>query len=417
MAWAIDRFAAGDLTAEQVEATHEFDPGYDVQIQLRRFRFFRRPIDEVLSYEPHPISPRAVVRSGGDEALVSLRLGDAPEYRILAMSLVKRPAPGVTTRLATESDGPALRDLERRCAVETGGVSVYYDRGEDYFAQQRLMTHHVTSIAEYRGSIVGVLSDAIRRIRVAGTEYRASYRFHLRVDPGARGLGILPALNTSNSQLLLADRPLPIPSNFIAANNAQMLAAIGTEQSGTHWATPVERMVLSCRTLAGPSLGRPATPEDATRVAELLAHSHGNEELALDFDAAWVEQRLGRFPRDYSWSHLILSERAVLGVLDSGLRIVRADDSGSTVTRTATALDWGFAPGAEIEMEALLRAACTNLAAAGVDDLVVFSSPPSRGRDLLAGLARAVEGFRVGTGGLQPRTASTSGVYVDPVYF
>ncbi|MEO8458066.1 MAG: hypothetical protein ABI559_09660 [Chloroflexota bacterium] len=417
LAWAIDCYAAGELTSGQIEATHEFDPGYDVAAHLRRFRMFRRPIDEVISYEPHPVRPRAVVRSGKDTAMVRVVLGDAPEHRILAMALMKCPAPGVTTRLATESDARELRDLERRCPVETGGVSVYYDRGDDYFAQQRLMPHHVSSVAEYEGRIVGVSSDATHRIRVAGREYRATYRFHLRVDPIARGLGVLPALNASQGTFILGERPLAIPSVFVAEQNEQMLATRGPDQSDQDWETRVERIIIPCRARSGPAFGRLARPEDAPRIALLLAGSHGSEELALDFDEAWVDERLSRSPRDYSWSNVMISENAVLGVWDSRLRIVRAGASGTTETRTATALDWGFTSGAEAEMEALLRAACSSLTERGVDDLVIFSSPPSLGRDLLVRLARTVERFRVATGGAQPSSDSTNGIYVDPVYF
>ena len=100
-----------------------------------------------------------------------------------------------------------------------------------------------------------------------------------------------------------------------------------------------------------------------------------------------------------------------------GLSIVRTSAQGTTKTRTATVMDWGFAPGNESQMEALLRGACTKLAFAGVDDLVIFSSPPSRGRGLLAGLARIVEPFRVFTAGVEPTADATSGVYVNPTYF
>ena len=418
LAWAIERYADGELTADQVEATHEFDPGYGVEQQLMRFRIFRRPIDEVLSFEPSPTGARATVRSGQDTAIVSVRLSGTSDQRILMMSLMKCPAPGVTTRHATDADGPTLRDLERRSAVETGGVSVYYDRGDDYFAQQRLMPQHFSSVAEYENRIVGVSSDALCGIRVAGTEYRATYRFHLRIDPGARGLGILPALNASQSALLMGSgRPLPIAFMFVAAENEQMLAAAGPEQNAGRWETRVERLVIPCRSVAGPPFGRPAEAQDAPRIADLLSASHAAEELALGFDAAWVEERLTRSPRDYSFGNVILSGCAVLGVWDSGLRMVRKDAGGSVETRTATVLDWGFEPGAEAEMESLIRSACSTLASAGVDDLVTFSSPPSRGRVLLAGLARSVEPFLVRTGGLMPRDDARNGVYVDPIYF
>lgn len=430
LAWAIERYAAGTITAEEIEATHELSPGVpgaDVDSQLRRFQVFRRPIDEVLNCEFEPGRARAVARSGADTVDISVSLGEPPDCRIVSMSLVKRPAPGVTVRLATQDDGPALRDLERRCAVETGGVSVYYDRGDDYFAQQRLMPHHGSSIAEYHGRVVGVSSDAFRDVRIAGVVQRVTYRFHMRIDPAARGLGILPALNTSQSEFLRSSR-FPgdaspwgrrpgISHVFIAVENEQMLKAIGPAQSSTHWPTNIERIVLPCSDLAGSRHGRAASPDDAGRIAQFLSASHGEEELAIGFDAAWVTERLSRSPRDYSWKDVMLSERAVLGIWDSGLSIVRMSGSGTRAARTATVLDWGFEPGGEGELEALIRSACAELGALGVDDLAIFSSPPSPGRDLLVGLARSVERFRVGTGGVMPSRDTTCGVYVDPIYF
>ena len=224
------------------------------------------------------------------------------------MSLMKRPAPGVTTRLAAESDGPALRDLERRSAIETDGVSVYYDRGDDYFAQQRLMQQHQTSVAEYQGRIVGVLSDAIRPVRVAGIGYRATYRFHLRVDPGARGLGIWPALNAANSRFLFAERPLPVPSSFVAVDNAQLDAVAGPDQRSSRWATPVECMVLPCRELAGVRHGRAARPEDATRIgraARVVPRSRGARSR--------VRTRMGRTATRPFATRLLLAARNALG--------------------------------------------------------------------------------------------------------
>jgi hypothetical protein len=113
----------------------------------------------------------------------------------------------------------------------------------------------------------------------------------------------------------------------------------------------------------------------------------------------------------------MLSEGAALGVWDSGLRIVRASADGTKGTRTATVMDWGFEPAAEAQMEALLRGTCARLATEGVDDLVIFSSPASRGRSLLVGHARLIEPFRVFTAGAKPTRNGTDGTYVDPVYF
>jgi hypothetical protein len=311
LAWAIERYVAGELTAEQIEATHEFEPGYGVQNHLRRFRIFRRPIDAVLSADIASARPSAIVASGEDQAMVRVWLGDPPAHRILAMSLMKLPPPGVTTRLAAPADGPALRELERRCPVVRGNLSVSYDRGDDYFAQQRLMERQFSTVVEHEGRIVGIESDAIHPIRVGGELYQSTYRFHLRVDPDARGLGIWPALNVASGDLLFAERPFPIPHVLVAEDNEQMDAARGQAGSEADWTTPVERISLKCRGLASGPFGRRATLEDATRIAALMTASHGREELALDFTPSWVRDRLSRSPRDYSWDNVLISDHAV----------------------------------------------------------------------------------------------------------
>ena len=77
-------------------------------------------------------------------------------------------------------------------------------------------------------------------------------------------------------------------------------------------------MILPCGALTGEAFGRHAAPEDAAQIAHLLALSLGAEELALDFDAAIGLGPTHSIPGDYSWSDIVVSEGAVLGVWDSG---------------------------------------------------------------------------------------------------
>jgi hypothetical protein len=88
------------------------------------------------------------------------------------------------------------------------------------------------------------------------------------------------------------------------------------------------------------------------------------------------------------------------------------------VTVPAVVLDYAFAPGAEAEFEALLRAWCGWLAPRGMDTLVIYTSPASVGSAHLRGLARATGEFFAWTPGIRvPPGAETRGLYVDAIYF
>jgi hypothetical protein len=81
-------------------------------------------------------------------------------------------------------------------------------------------------------------------------------------------------------------------------------------------------------------------------------------------------------------------------------------------------MDYAFAPGAEAELEALLRAWCGRLAGEGFDSLVIYSSPASPGADMLARLGGGAERFFMWTPGIAvPDGAEARGLYVDAAYF
>ena len=417
-AWMLERYANDDLTA--ADALEQFSPTVSVDDVLRRFRVFRRPIDEVIGYEEvSPTRAMVAVVCEGKRARVNVALTDEPGGPIRSSALVLEPAPGVVVREAREDDGPGIIELERRCPVVTGGVEVIYDRGDDYFAQHRLMGHHIQSVAEYEGRIVGTFADSLRTVRVAGTEHPSTYRFHLRVDPACRGMAIFPALNVHQSELLWEASPnRRAILSYQAAENATVAGTAGEAQQSLLWTVPIERLLIDCEANAGPSVGRRATPADATRIAALLDMSHGSEELAPVFEPEQLATRLGRSPLHYSWSNLLVGERAVVGVWDQGLGVTRRHPDGRVAQSVrATALDWGCEEGAEDELRALVRAWCSTLVASGTTHLSLFTSRPSPQRAAFAELALDVEPYRIMLGVPEPPTAAERGVYVDPVWF
>ena len=84
----------------------------------------------------------------------------------------------------------------------------------------------------------------------------------------------------------------------------------------------------------------------------------------------------------------------------------------------AVVMDYAFAPGAEAEFEALLRAWCGALVPNGIDTLVIYTSHASPGSALIARLARAVGDFISWTPGIAvPEGAGQRGLYTDAAYF
>jgi hypothetical protein len=291
------------------------------------------------------------------------------------------------------------------------------------------MGHHLQSVAEYEGRIVGTSADSLRPLRVAGTEHESTYRFHLRIDPACRGMAILPALNAHQSALLAEASP---NRRFVvfyqAAGNETMAATAGPEQLSLRWSQPVERLVVDCAAAAAAAgapgtasrpPGRRATPADAAHIAALLESTHGREELAPVFDAAHVEARLGRSPDDYSWADLLVGERAVVGVWDQRLGVTKRHPDGRVQRSVrATALDWGCATGGEDELLGLLRARCADLVAHGTTHLMIFTSPPSPLRDtLLEAFRPDVEPFHALVQAPEPPGVGERGIHVDPIWF
>jgi hypothetical protein len=175
--------------------------------------------------------------------------------------------------------------------------------------------------------------------------------------------------------------------------------------------------LLDCRAAAGPPAGRPARPEDGSAIVALLNATHEREELFVPYTVERLAARLGREPALYGWQHLRLGASAVVGIWPAGMRLLRESGAAREESVRALVLDFGFAPGAEAELVALLRAACATLTAQGCTHLSLFSSPGSPGRDALTALAVRVEPYTFNMGLPEPDDVTSRGLYVDQLYF
>src|SRR5437763_3619387 len=149
--------------------------------------------------------------------------------------------------------------------------------------------------------------------------------------------------------------------------------------SGTpdKWPLPVQRVELDCAALAGPPAGRAARPADAGEIVRRLNAFHDAEERFVPYTEASFAARVERAPDLYGWDNVWLTDGAVVGVWPAGtaMKTVTETRGARTVTIPGVTLDYAFAPGAEADLEALLRAWCGWLAPRGMDTLAIFTSP------------------------------------------
>ncbi len=384
--WKRCRDSYGDFTVASVEQVSDFKM---TVIQTSGEKKWRLSI-EVEHTEPHRITVLA-------------------RERILDFEVVSREA--------TLDDAAVLADIERRCPIVLGdGVTMTIERGDDYFAFTRLMDNFLAALGFVDGKPAGVNVAALHTVRVGGRDYRIHAFAHLRILPEHQKKGLWGAINR------VFDEKYPEGSSdgstaYPSVDNAAMLRGFA---GAPRWSTHQIRAQLPCASLAGPQVGRPATPRDASRIVEILNATHQSDEMYLPYTVDSFSARVERSPRDYCWERVRMTDRAVLGVWPAGdtVRFIIESKGERTESRRGLALDWGFLPGAEDEFEALIRAQCGWLSNRGLDRLSLFTSEASAGYERVRALAIELERFVVISFGIpEPAGAAARGLYVDPIYF
>ena len=322
----------------------------------------------------------------------------------------------VTVRFATEADGPALAEIERRSPMVMGEVTVTIDRGGDYFAAARLMGDVVVVVAEIDGEPAAAHCAAAHTVHVGGRPYRFGYFHHLRILPEHQGKGLFGRMAEK-----MGERYYPPHVDgsyaYVSADNA---ASQRLFSMSTAWPVQPLRCTLDVAGHRGPAAGRPATPEDTRDLIEVLNTCHRDEELWVSYTVESLTARLTRAPGQYTWGDVWLTDGAVLGVWAAGNSISTTveDSSGRRVEREGLVLDHGFAPGHELAFLELLRAWCSHLDEQGITQLVIFSSPSSPTYPLLQSLGARMDPFDLYLSGAPtPDDAAERGVYVDHIYF
>jgi hypothetical protein len=355
--------------------------------------------------------------SGAKDRKWRLRMVVEPEppHRIVRQQFDRELDANVEVRKAVDSDAAALAEIERRCPIVMAGKSMYFDRGADYFASNRLMEEATTGIAFVDGKPAAASCGALHKIRVGGVVRSLVTVTHLRVLPGHQRKGLWGAVNRAFDHYF---DDVDGSRAYISVENAGMQH--GFSNTPNKWSKPIYRMQLATAKLAGPAVGRDANPGYAGAIVEIMNRCHEGEEQYLPYTETSFAARMTRSPRDYSWPRVRMTDRAVVGVWPAGeaLKVVRESDGTRTESRPAIVVDHGFLPGGEHEFEALLRGWCAWANERELDTLSIFSSDASPGHALLRSLASAVEPFFVWTPGIEePAGSAERGIYVDPIYF
>lgn len=318
-------------------------------------------------------------------------------------------------REAGPEDALVVADIERRCPIVMGDTAVWFDRGADYFEFSRLLEDCTVGLASVDGVPAAISCGAERVVRVGGQLKRMIVVSHLRVLPEHQRKGLWGA---ANSVLNKYWDHVDGSQAYIAVDNLGMQH--GFQNTPDKWDQIVQRVELDCAALAGPMAGRPATADDAAEIAGRLNAFHNAEEMFVPYAAESFATRVERAPDLYGWDKVWLTEGALVGVWPAGdaLRNVTETRGVQTVSVPAVVMDYAFAPGAEAELEALLRAWCGALVANGIDTLVIYTSPASPGSALINGLGRATGEFFTWTPGIAvPEGAGQRGLYTDAAYF
>jgi hypothetical protein len=403
-----------DLTVDEIAAHMRFPGTWTPQHSLERFRADEAPaqITKIEEISPHEITVRLADENERLKPIrVTFRVAEEPPHVITRLDWVRDVGEGVVIREALESEGPVLAALERRSPLKVGSASITYDRGDDFFAFARLMEETVALVAEDHGEIAALHCVALHRVIIGGKEHQAMLLHHTRIPKEHQKKGLFSPLNVRGFQTF--EGRMDAPYGYVMVDNS----AAGRLHGPDRWSFPALRGVLRCDSLAGPSIGRPATPADAERIVEILNDCHRDEEMYRPYTIESLTARLQRAPDLYSWDRVWLTERTVAGVWPAGLKVMREENGERSETVRAAVLDHGFLPGAEDELEGLLRAWCGWLAERGTSELAVYTSEGSPNYRAVSGLASQIDVYDFRMGVAEPEGAAQRGLYVDAVYF
>jgi GNAT superfamily N-acetyltransferase len=417
LVWYLDHFRRRwhDASEDDVRRAYRSD---DPVPPARRLR-----IDRGLAEKMPPLDLDQVRAVSDHEAIARLRDAQGRGWRVRAIMhppepdrlrwafLTREPPPGVVIRPCTPSEGPALAALERRVPIVDGEVRRVYDRGEDYFAATAVPDEHLVLGAEMEGALVGMYGQVRHPARAAGRLLRVGYLRHLRVDPRARGRGILSALVGASGESAVPH--CDAPWSLTGASN-DTVDRRGMQDTGRSPAVQLRVDARAAATRIG--LPSPPGPADAEAIAAFLDRSIGALELTRPWTPEDVSARVETVGLRYGWDRLAFTGEALLGVERTPVAVETQSPAGTSIRRRVLAFDVAALPGCESQLEGLVRAWCSRLAEEGIDDLLIMVSSPTL-RRVLEPIASQVTPFNLNHDFAVAIDAAARGYSIDGMLF
>lgn len=332
---------------------------------------------------------------------------------VTRLSFGRAVPPGYRLRPLRQDEVELAATLVHDCPIVTGerSISVLQPR----LRELSVMLSGYRGICAEResdGAVVALRTLALRTVVHEGRVGLLSVPLQAAVRADARGLALERALV----------EPLYAPilpacdwdHGYVDAGNAAILAAMG--DTLPRWSHGIRQLWLRCDGDAAGEPGRVARPDDAPRLATLLAATHGGEALRPPLGEAWLRDRLGRIP-SYGFGEVRLGERALLGVWPSGEEIVDASPAWQRRTRSALVADYGFEGEAGLaELLRLLAVARVRGGRDGLTHLVLYTSVGSPGAERLRALAEWDDEIAIVGTIPEAESAERTGIYTDPFY-
>jgi hypothetical protein len=352
----------------------------------------------------------------------------------------------VRAREATWRDGEALVDLYANAPEDFGEVELIVERAPNPFAQFRLQEHGNMQVLDCRGVLLAAAAHSTRNALVNGQRLAVHMMSAWRVRKGFRGYGLSrllqfsagPASSWFGTVTYWYERSGNASQGWLDKIRSEVDSRGNDKVAGL--STTVD-IFSTVRAEPSPSLRRfrPAEEKDLSCCVELINRTHRGLDLFRPYTVEFLEGRLddpcwgpkpGFWMPVYGWDDYWVVETngtivACGGLWDRGRDIrerwrVKEGHDEQIVEATAL-LDWGYAPGHEDAMAALIREFLRRSAELGRSHLLAPLEFAASVRELLRGLepkseTRALRcmGFEDGTVHVRPEVTRP---YTDLAYW
>ena len=305
-------------------------------------------------------------------------------------------------RSATLADNDALAELFDRSPEQVGDWLVFTERSPNAFAQFGLQRNVQLSVIADGSRLIASVGWAQRNVLVAGKPTSVSYGQALRVDPDYQRQGLGDQVRRL-PWVIDGSVPTQFQYDFMRTENAAVAnwwkhfepdpELYPPSESPTRQDDPATVTVTEIPAAVHPRPEhiRNTRPADVDRCAELINATHAGQDLFRPYSREFLEDILnegfwGELPSwaiqqsVYGWPDHYVCESggrivACAGLWDRGANLrSRWQKQGESQSRTVSetsVLDFGYSPGEEGAMAALLTFLLDRTATLGRDHLAI----------------------------------------------